>query len=68
MKQGDKVIVHMSDNCFGVCNFEAVIQHAPSDTGDSWYLHATIYKGREKDIVINPQSSAFVGFELVEEK
>ena len=67
MKQGDKVIVHMSDNCFGACNFKAVIQYTPTAPGDLWYLHATIYKGHEKDIVINSQSSVFIGFEIVED-
>lgn len=43
------------------CSFVAVIESLPQDTGDSFYLKIEHEDGKTTELLINPNSSDFVG-------
>jgi len=67
IKQGDEVIVVLSQNCWFEFqtgpSFLAKVDYLPTAPGDTWHFDV---KG--KTIIINPMSSEFVGMELYEEE
>jgi hypothetical protein len=62
IQNGDYVLVHMATNtAFGCCNFYATVVYMPTQSGEPYILIGEFVASLNKEIVLNPSSSEFVG-------